>query len=239
MDKRSFIKTGIVGIGALVVSPLLANGQITKLSDKYKPGKFRLPDLPYPYDALKPYLDTKTMTIHHSMHHAGYAERFKEAVREAGISGKSAGEILKEVSKYPLAVRNYGGGYVNHKIYWKVMSPKGGGRPTGNLLKAINNSFSSFEKFKDEFSAAAKSKFGSGWAWLIVADGKLKITSTSNQDNPVMDIAEVRGYPILCIDVWEHAYYLKYKNRRSDYIEAFWNVINWNTVAYKFNKAML
>ncbi len=239
MDKRSFIKSGIVGIGGLIAAPVYANKSITGIFHTGKePVNFKLPDLPYSYDALEPYIDTETMTIHHSMHHAGYTERFNKAVQEAGITGKNATTILREVSKYPVAVRNNGGGYLNHRMFWKVMSPNGGGKPKGDLADAINRDFGSFENFRDQFSAAAKTQFGSGWAWLIVADGILKVVSTPDQDNPIMDIAKDKGIPILCIDVWEHAYYLKYKNKRAEYIEAFWNVVNWDTVASKFKKAI-
>jgi Fe-Mn family superoxide dismutase len=238
MDKRTFLKTGLAGIGGLVSYPLFANRKSAHSAKGSQPGDFKLPDLPYPYDALEPYIDTKTLTIHHSMHHAAYTEKFNAAVREAGITGKNAREILKEVSKYPASVRNNGGGYLNHKMYWKVMSPNGGGKPQGALLKSINRDFGTFENFKNEFSDASKKLFGSGWTWLIVADGRLMVTSTPNQDNPIMDIAEVRGFPILCLDVWEHAYYLKYQNRRAEYIDAFWNVVNWDMVSKKFKKAV-
>jgi Fe-Mn family superoxide dismutase len=238
MDKRTFLKTSLAGIGGLISYPLYAKDKSAHSIKGSQPGKFKLPDLPYPYDALEPYIDTKTLTIHHSMHHAAYTKKFNAAVSEAGITGKSAREILKEVSKYPVSVRNNGGGYLNHKIYWKVMSPNGGGMPQGDLLESINRDFGTFDNFKNEFSDAAKKLFGSGWTWLIVADGKLKVTSTPNQDNPIMDIAEVQGFPILCIDVWEHAYYLKYQNRRAEYVDAFWNVINWDMVSKKFKKAI-
>jgi Fe-Mn family superoxide dismutase len=238
MNKRTFLKTSIAGIGGLISYPLFANGKFLHSNKLLQPGEFKLPDLPYPYDALEPYIDTKTLTIHHSMHHAAYTEKFNAAVREAGITGKSAREILKEVSKYPVSVRNNGGGYVNHKLYWKIMSPKGGGKPEGVLLESINRDFGTFENFKNEFSDAAKKLFGSGWTWLIVSDGKLKVTSTPNQDNPIMDIAEVQGLPILCIDIWEHSYYLKYQNRRAEYVDAFWNIINWDMVSTKFSKAI-
>jgi Fe-Mn family superoxide dismutase len=229
----------MTGIGGLISYPLFANGKMQRFLNKgYEPKEFKLPELPYSYDALEPYIDTETMTIHHSKHHAAYTEKFNAAVKEAGITGKNAREILKEVSKYPVAVRNYGGGYFNHKMFWKIMSPKGGGMPTGDLLETINRNFGTFENFKNEFSTAAKQVFGSGWTWLIVSDGKLKVTPTPNQDNPIMDIAEVKGSPVLCIDVWEHAYYLKYQNRRADYIDAFWNVINWDMVSTKFKKAI-
>ncbi len=238
MDKRSFIKSGLAGIGGLFAYPLFANKGVRRfLHAKDQPKQFKLPDLPYSYDALEPHIDTKTMTIHHSMHHAGYTERFNKAVLEAGITGKNAVQILKEVSKYPVSVRNNGGGFVNHRLYWKVISPNGGGKPKGDLANAINRDFGSFESFKDKFSNAAKTQFGSGWTWLIVADGALKVTSTPDQDNPIMDVVDEKGFPILCIDVWEHAYYLKYKNSRADYIDAFWNVVNWDTVAMKFKKA--
>jgi Fe-Mn family superoxide dismutase len=238
MDKRSFIKTSITGIGGLVTYPLFARGRISYLGKGNKQKEFKLPELPYSYDDLEPYIDAKTMMVHHSRHHAAYTKKFNAAVKEAGITGKNAREILKEVSKYPVAVRNNGGGYLNHKLFWKFMSPKGGGKPEGELLDAIKRDFGTFEDFKKEFSTTAKQVFGSGWAWLIVSDGKLKVTTTPNQDNPIMDIAEIKGFPVLCIDVWEHAYYLKYQNRRADYIDAFWNVVNWDMVSTKFKKAI-
>ena len=238
MNKRTFLKTSIAGIGGMISYPLYANGKNRYLNEWLQPKEFLLPDLPYAYDALEPYIDTKTLTIHHSLHHAAYTEKFNAAVKEAGIKGKSAREILKEVSKYPAAVRNNGGGYVNHKLYWKIMSPDGGGKPEGALLEFINRDFGSFEDFKNEFTGAAIQLFGSGWTWLIVSDGKLKVTSTPNQDNPIMDIAEVQGFPVLCIDLWEHSYYLKYQNRRAEYIDAFWNVINWDMVSAKLKKVI-
>ena len=238
MDKRSFIKSGLAGLGGLIAYPLFANkGTRSLLNNENQPVQFKLPDLPYSYNALEPYIDEVTMTIHHSKHHAGYTKRFNKAVMEAGITGKNAVQILKEVSKYPEAVRNNGGGYINHRLYWKVLSPNGGGQPEGDLADSINRDFGSFENFKDKFSTAAKAQFGSGWAWLIFSDGNLKVISTPNQDNPIMDIAQEKGFPLLCIDVWEHAYYLKYKNRRADYVDAFWNIINWDTVARRYKKA--
>ncbi|MBN2212667.1 MAG: superoxide dismutase [Bacteroidales bacterium] len=197
--------------------------------------EFKLPELPYAYDALEPYFDAETMKIHHTKHHAGYAAKFNTAVEEAGITGKNAREILSMVSQYPEAVRNNGGGYFNHKLFWKVLTP-GGGQPKEELSAAINGTFGSFENFRNEFSKAAVTLFGSGWAWLILSEGKLKITTTYNQDSPVMDIAEVKGIPLLMIDVWEHAYYLKYQNRRADYVEAFWNIVNWDFVSKKYNR---
>ncbi len=193
---------------------------------------FQLPDLNYDYNALEPYIDARTMEIHHSKHHAAYTANFNKAVESAGLEGKSAEEIFAAISSAPAAVRNNGGGFYNHNIYWTVMGPGGEGAPTGALLEAINSAFGSFDEFKTKFSTAAATRFGSGWAWLVKKeDGSLVVTSTPNQDNPLMDIAEVRGTPLLNIDVWEHAYYLKYQNRRPDYIEAFWNVIDWKQVA--------
>jgi Fe-Mn family superoxide dismutase len=197
-----------------------------------------LPELPYAYDALEPYIDAETMKVHHTKHHAGYAAKFNAAVKKAGITGKNAREILSEASRYPDAVVNNGGGFLNHRLFWMVLSPKGGGIPDGELLNAINDAFGSFEKFRDEFSGAARTLFGSGWVWLILAEGKLRITATQNQDSPLMDTAEVKGTPLLLIDVWEHAYYLKYQNRRAEYINAFWNIVNWEFVSKKYSRLM-
>lgn len=198
---------------------------------------FELPDLPYEKSALEPHIDAQTMEIHHDRHHKGYTDKLNDAIKGTDMEGKSIEEILKHVSKSSTAVRNNGGGYYNHSLFWKMMSPDGGGKPSGKLAEAIDSSFGSFDKFKEEFSSAAGGRFGSGWAWLIVKDGKLQITSTPNQDNPIMDIAETKGTPILGLDVWEHAYYLKYQNKRPDYISAFFNVINWDEVSKRYEAA--
>jgi Fe-Mn family superoxide dismutase len=196
---------------------------------------FELPKLTYSYDALEPHIDARTMEIHHSKHHAGYTNNLNAAIAETDLENKKIEEILANISKHSVAVRNNGGGYYNHDLFWKVMSPNGGGKPSGSLLSAIEKDFGSFDFFKAEFSKAAASRFGSGWAWLIKkADGKLAVTSSANQDNPLMDIAEVKGTPILGLDVWEHAYYLKFQNRRPDYISVFWEVVNWEEVAKRF-----
>jgi len=193
---------------------------------------FKLPDLSYDYNALEPYIDARTMEIHHSKHHAGYTANLNKAVEGSSLEGHNIEEILAGVSAQSAAVRNNGGGFYNHNLYWSVMGPGGGGQPAGELLDAINGAFGSFDEFKSKFSTAAATRFGSGWAWLVkLADGSLTVSSTPNQDNPLMDVAEVKGTPVLGIDVWEHAYYLKYQNRRPEYIEAFWNVINWEEVA--------
>jgi len=193
---------------------------------------FKLPDLKYDYNALEPYIDARTMEIHHSKHHAGYTNNLNNAVAGTALEGKSIEEILAGISSASTAVRNNGGGFYNHNLYWSVMGPNAGGNPTGELASAIDGAFGSFADFKTQFSNAAATRFGSGWAWLVKeAGGTLVVTSTPNQDNPLMDLAEVKGTPILGIDVWEHAYYLKYQNRRPEYIEAFWNVINWEEVA--------
>jgi len=195
---------------------------------------FTLPKLDYAYDALESNIDARTMEIHHTKHHQGYVNKLNDAIKGTNLEGKSIEEILSNVSSASTAVRNNGGGHYNHSLFWKVMSPDGGGEPEGALKDAINDAFGSFEKFKDEFANAAATRFGSGWAWLIKTDNGLAITSTPNQDNPLMDIAEVKGTPILGLDVWEHAYYLHYQNRRPDYINAFFNVINWEEVAARF-----
>lgn len=198
---------------------------------------FQLPDLPYAHDALEPHIDAKTMEIHHGKHHAGYTKKLNAAIEGTDLDGKSIEDILAHVSQHSTAVRNNGGGYYNHDLFWQVMGPNGGGQPIGELADAINDAFGSFDKFKEEFSNAAATRFGSGWAWLIVQDGKLKVTSSPNQDNPLMDIADEKGTPILGLDVWEHAYYLNYQNRRPDYIAAFFNVINWDEVARRYAAA--
>ncbi len=199
---------------------------------------FELPQLPYAHDALEPHIDAQTMQIHHGKHHAGYTTKLNGAIEGSDLEGQSIEAILANVSKHSGAVRNNGGGFYNHSLFWSVMGPNGGGNPSGELADAINSAFGSFEAFKDAFANAAATQFGSGWAWLIVdGSGNLKVTSTPNQDNPLMDIADVKGTPILGLDVWEHAYYLKYQNRRPDYIEAFFNVINWEEVSKRYAAA--
>ena len=196
---------------------------------------FELPQLSYAYDALEPHIDARTMEIHHSKHHAGYTTNLNNAIAGTDLDGKSILDILTNLDMNNMAVRNNGGGYYNHDLYWKVMSPNGGGAPTGAVGGAIDAAFGSYEAFKDAFAKAAATRFGSGWAWLCNKDGKLEICSTPNQDNPLMPGVGCGGTPILGIDVWEHAYYLHYQNRRPDYINAFFNVINWDEVNTRFN----
>ena len=195
---------------------------------------FELPKLSYAYDALEPLIDAKTMEIHHSKHHAAYTSKLNDAIKGTELEGKSIEELLAGVSAHSTAVRNNGGGFYNHNLYWKIMTPGGASQPEGDLLKAINDSLGSVDKFKEAFANAAATRFGSGWAWLVKQGDSLVVSSTPNQDNPLMDVADVKGTPILGIDVWEHAYYLKYQNKRPDYIEAFWKVINWDEVAKRF-----
>lgn len=200
---------------------------------------FELPQLPYAHNALEPNIDTQTMEIHHGKHHAAYVNNLNAAIQGTENEGKSIEELLANVSRLSPAVRNNGGGHFNHDLFWKVMSPNGGVEPTGKLADAINAAFGSFEAFKDAFAKAAATRFGSGWAWLAVtADKQLCVTSTPNQDNPLMDVADCKGTPILGIDVWEHAYYLHYQNRRPDYVNAFFNVINWAEVAARYEQAI-
>lgn len=198
---------------------------------------FELPSLPYATDALEPNIDTKTMEIHHGKHHAGYTTKLNGAIAGTNLEGESIEDILASVGSAGAGVRNNGGGFYNHCLFWEVMAPNAGGMPSGDLADAIDAAFGSFDAFKDQFSNAAATQFGSGWAWLIVVDGKLKVTSTPNQDNPLMDVVEVKGQPILGLDVWEHAYYLNYQNRRPDYINAFFNVVNWSKVSELFAAA--
>ena len=195
---------------------------------------FELPALAYATDALEPHIDKMTMEIHHGKHHQAYVDNLNKALAGTDGEKQKIEDIMKNISKYPMAVRNNGGGHFNHTLYWSIMSPNGGGAPTGDLAKAIDAAFGSFDEFKKKFGEAGLTRFGSGWSWLSVgADGKAQVSSTPNQDNPLMDIAEIKGTPILGMDVWEHAYYLKYQNKRADYIAAFWNVVNWMAVSDK------
>jgi Fe-Mn family superoxide dismutase len=201
--------------------------------------KFEFKPLPYSYDALEPSIDKQTVEIHYSKHHKAYYDNFMIAIKGTDMESMDMMDIIRNISKYPMAVRNNGGGYFNHTFYWESMKPNGGGLPTGKLKEAIIKSFSSFDEFKKQFSDAGKTRFGSGWAWLCLdPKGTLFICSTPNQDNPLMDIAEKKGIPLLTMDVWEHAYYLKYQNKRPDYIDAFWNVVNWEEVARRYETAL-
>lgn len=196
---------------------------------------FELPKLSYAYDALEPYIDAQTMEIHHTKHHGAYTNNLNNAIANTPLSGLSIEEILKDVSKHSAAVRNNGGGFYNHNLFWELMSPKGGGDPVGKVAEAIKAKFGSFDQFKEKFAAAAATRFGSGWAWLIDRNGELEVFSTPNQDNPLMDVADMNGYPLLALDVWEHAYYLKYQNRRPEYIDNFWKVVNWAEVENRYS----
>jgi len=198
---------------------------------------FTLPALPYAHEALEPHIDTTTMQIHHGKHHQAYVDNLNKAIAGTEHEGKTIEQLVANAGSISPAVRNNGGGHWNHSFFWESLSPKAGGTPSGVLADAINSAFGSFDTFKEKFAAAGVGRFGSGWAWLIVKDGKLEISSTPNQDNPLMDVAEQKGTPILGCDVWEHAYYLKYQNKRADYLSAFWNVVNWDKVAERFGAA--
>lgn len=224
MKRAEFLQKSIVLAGAGVVLPSFAS----PVADS-----FSLPALPYAFDALEPHIDRLTMEIHHDRHHKAYVDNLNKAL--PGTT-KSIEEILASVSSQPVAVRNNGGGHWNHSFFWNVLAPAKGSKPSATLAKQIDTDFGSFDAFKTEFAKAATSRFGSGWAWLIKKEGRLVISSTPNQDNPLMDLAEVKGQPILALDVWEHAYYLKYMNKRADYIAAFWNLVNWDFVSTNFSK---
>jgi Fe-Mn family superoxide dismutase len=196
---------------------------------------FELPKLQYSYNALEPYIDAATMEIHHSKHHGAYTANLNKAIDGTSLANMPIEEILKDISKHSVAIRNNGGGFYNHNLFWNFMSPNGGGQPVGEVAKAIDKHFGSFDAFKEKFAAAAATRFGSGWAWLIEKQGELVVFSTPNQDNPLMDVSEIQGKPLLALDVWEHAYYLKYQNRRPEYIENFWKVVNWKEVENRYN----
>lgn len=240
-SRRDFIKTsakaGVV-LGAATVTgvPLLAS--VTG-PDKLFFTSFDQQSLPYPYTALEPSIDARTMEIHFTKHAATYSTNLKEAAKAEGVStDKPLEDVLAGISKYSAKMRNNGGGHYNHELFWKMMKAKGEGKPSGKLLSSIESTFKSFPDFKSQFTDAAKNRFGSGWAWLYLdGEKKLKIGSTPNQDNPLMDVAEIKGIPLLGLDVWEHAYYLKYQNKRPDYIENWWNVVNWNFVESRYTQA--
>ena len=198
---------------------------------------FTLAPLPYAHDALEPHIDKQTMEIHHGKHHQAYVDNLNKAIAGTEHENKSLEDLIASAGKISPAVRNNGGGHWNHTFFWDSLANDGGGKPSGKLAEAINQAFGSFESFQEKFNTAGTTRFGSGWAWLIVKDGKLEVSSTPNQDNPLMDVAETKGTPILGVDVWEHAYYLKYQNKRPDYLKAVWNVINWKKVAERFEKA--
>lgn len=198
---------------------------------------FSLPPLPFPHDALEPHIDTLTMQIHHGKHHQAYVDNLNKAIAGTEHEHKSLEELIAHAGTISMAVRNNGGGHWNHTFFWETLGPNAGGTPSGTLLQDIQSAFGSWDAFKEKFSSAGMTRFGSGWAWLLVQDGKLVISSTPNQDNPLMDVADVKGTPILGVDVWEHAYYLKYQNRRADYLAAFWQVVKWDTVAARYSAA--
>ena len=195
---------------------------------------FELPNLPYAHNALEPHIDALTMQIHHGKHHQAYVDNLNKAIAGTEHENKSLDDLVAMAGKISPAVRNNGGGHWNHSFFWESLAPNKGGTPSGKIATAINEAFGSFDAFKEKFNNAGMTRFGSGWAWLIVKDGKLEVSSTPNQDNPLMDVAEVKGKPVLGVDVWEHAYYLKYQNKRADYLAAFWNVVDWDKVSSRF-----
>lgn len=230
MTRKDFVSSLFLGLAGTKAMANTTNN-IFNTADA-----FTLPNLPFAYNALEPFIDAQTMEIHHSKHHQAYVTNLNKAVLGTPNEFTPLVDIVKNISKSPVAVRNNGGGHWNHTFFWEILSPKTTA-PSDNLMTMINRDFGSMEKMQADFNAAATSRFGSGWAWLIVQDNKLKICSTPNQDNPLMDVAEVKGTPILGLDVWEHAYYLKYQNKRADYIKAFWNIVNWDKVDKNLKKA--
>ncbi|WAC12126.1 superoxide dismutase [Dyadobacter pollutisoli] len=236
MNRTDFLRTlagSTLAVGALAEQSFA--GSSTPLLVETAP--FKQAPLPYDFGALEPSIDKMTMEIHYGKHHAAYVKNLNDAVKGTAFESQSLDEIIKSISKAPMAIRNNGGGHWNHTFFWEVMGPKKSAAPSGAVADAINGQFGSFDKFKEEFAKAAATRFGSGWAWLVAKGGKLEVGSTPNQDNPLMDISDIKGTPILALDVWEHAYYLHYQNKRPDYIKAFWNVVNWDKVAENLKKA--
>jgi Fe-Mn family superoxide dismutase len=248
MNRKNFLQTTLASAFALSGFKSFSfslggsyNNKLTKMTleqTTLESAPFTLPALPYAPESLEPNIDKLTMEIHHGRHHKAYVDNLNKAVTGTPLEKTPLWDLLKEAGKNPVAVRNNAGGHWNHTFFWNVMSPKGGGSPKGALLEDINKTFGSLDKFKEDFAKAGTTRFGSGWAWLIVQDKKLVITSTPNQDNPLMDVADKKGTPILALDVWEHAYYLKYQNKRADYITAFWNVVNWDAVSKNYENAL-
>jgi Fe-Mn family superoxide dismutase len=248
INRKNFLQTTLASVAAL--SGLQSFGfsfrssynhklpKLTVAQTMFETAPYSLAALPYAPESLEPNIDKMTMEIHHGRHHKAYVDNLNKAVAGTPMEKMTLLDLLKEVGKEPVAVRNNAGGHWNHTFFWNVMSPNGGGVPKGALAEEITKTFGSFEKFKEEFAKAGTSRFGSGWAWLIVQDKKLVITSTPNQDNPLMDVAEKKGTPVLGLDVWEHAYYLKYQNKRADYIISFWNVVNWDAVTKYYENAL-
>ena len=229
MKRSEFLKQSVVLAGASVVLPSFS----APVADS-----FSLPALPYAFDALEPHIDRLTMEIHHDRHHNAYVTNLNAAVAGTELEGKSLEELFTSISTLSPAVRNNGGGHFNHDLFWNILSPNGGGAPVGTLAKAIDAKFGSFDAFKEEFKKAGLTRFGSGWAWLVAQkDGSVAVSSTPNQDNPLMDVADVKGFPVIGLDVWEHAYYLKFQNKRPDYIDAFWSVVDWNKAEARYQAA--
>lgn len=240
MERKNIMKK--IGMG--VIALMIISGSFASSPENLKNSameKFDIhvfPALPYAYDALEPYIDARTMEIHYDKHHRAYFNNFVAAIKDTPYNSKTIHEIFAKVSEAGDAVRNNGGGFYNHVFFWNILSPKSG-KPSAGLMEALNKTFGSFDKFKEAFSNSAKTRFGSGWAWLYVtSDKKLAVGSTPNQDNPLMDVSPIKGTPILALDVWEHAYYLKYQNRRPEYVEAFWNVVNWDEVSRRYSEAI-
>jgi Fe-Mn family superoxide dismutase len=228
------LKSSAVNLYSNNIYCLLCGKQVHPFNIKIIIMAFTLPALPYAHEALEPHIDTATMRIHHGKHHQAYVDNLNKAIAGTENENKTIEELVKDAGSISPAVRNNGGGHWNHSFFWESLAPNAGGAPSGDLAAAIEGAFGSFDAFKEKFAAAGMTRFGSGWAWLIVKDGKLEVSSTPNQDNPLMEIADVKGTPILGCDVWEHAYYLHYQNRRADYLAAFWNVVNWSKVAERF-----
>jgi Fe-Mn family superoxide dismutase len=248
-ERRKFLKNSLLLTATGLVAPFLLKANKTNLlptnNEIEMPdgGPFTLPALPYEYNALEPHIDAMTMQIHHDKHHAAYVTNLNKAIAENNLGNSileplALDNLIKNISKYPVAIRNNGGGHWNHSFFWKSMKANGGGQPTGKLADAINSTFTSLDNLKTKFNEAGSKRFGSGWAWLyITKDGKLDIGSTPNQDNPLMDISDIKGTPVLALDVWEHAYYLKYQNKRADYITTWWNLVNWDQANQNFEAA--